>query len=257
MIPIRNPFFKNFIEPRINFNYENQEVKSLNHTNSIYKYNNLNYRSEHDYIINDKSKKIMFLGCSMTEGVGVEYEHTWPKLLIDKFNGEYKNYNLAFNGCGNDYIFRILYQSIDLYNPNLVIILWSTTDRKEYYSNPNLLYLTTKHRHENNSKKLLANELRNHYDDFYYFLRNLISVETLLEHKKIPRVYATWENLIIKNENITNYISKKYWLEYNIQLWWEINGKSEKGLDNAHPGKIHHKMFSNKIYDKIIKEKLI
>lgn len=48
----------------------------------------------------DLDNYILFVGCSHTEGIGLELEKTYPYLVANKLNCDY--YNLGIGGCGID-----------------------------------------------------------------------------------------------------------------------------------------------------------
>jgi hypothetical protein len=72
----------------------------------------------------------MFTGCSITEGIALALEDTYPYLVAKELNKEY--YNLALNGFGPDMV------TLNLSNwfkyiktkPSLVVIQWPEIHRK-------------------------------------------------------------------------------------------------------------------------------
>lgn len=225
------------------------------HLQNDYIYNNMLYRSNDDFINDDPSKKILFLGCSMTESVGVKYEESWPVLLInsiyEKTGVKYKNYNLGDRGKSAEYISRILYQSIDLYNPNLVILLWPSFDRREYFLDSSTCKSVGSTYHQTENKKLMFNELRTPFNDFYNFIRQIVFTETLLDNRKILRIHATWDTFIEREMiDMSIYMNKMYWLEYDLhKTWWD----GIPGTDGKHPGIYAHDRFSKLLFDKLNK----
>jgi len=72
---------------------------------------------------------IMFLGCSMTFGVGLPEENTWAYLVAEKMQTSFVN--LAIPGGSLKTIFRMLYGWADKLNPTIVIILCPPEARTE------------------------------------------------------------------------------------------------------------------------------
>ena len=64
-----------------------------------YKWNDYGYRASFDYTPILTEDKIVCIGCSFTEGVGLDEEETWPDMLASKLNKPYLNLGLA---CGSD-----------------------------------------------------------------------------------------------------------------------------------------------------------
>lgn len=71
-----------------------------------YNYNNLGHRCKNLTDLNLKDY-ILFVGCSHTEGIGLELENTYPFLTAKKLNIEY--YNLSLGGSGIDIIYHNLF----------------------------------------------------------------------------------------------------------------------------------------------------
>ena len=95
-----------------------------------YSYNELGFRGDS---IKKNGFKIMSLGCSNTEGVGVNYSDTWPaqfSYLIP--NGV--NFNFGTGGRSNDFICRCLLTYYDIIKPDLVLIMYPSPLRREIYT---------------------------------------------------------------------------------------------------------------------------
>ncbi len=135
----KNSDLPNFmISPRIyNSNYGWELKKNFNYSyitsdNEIIKKktNNLGLASEYDLQISKDSFKILVIGDSFTESLGVDTEKAWPnqlqKILIENSYSNVEVYNGAIAGYNLDqYYFRIedLYKKI---NPNIILIGFAT-----------------------------------------------------------------------------------------------------------------------------------
>lgn len=95
-----------------------------------YKYNNYGFRSDFHYHKNEEAN--FFLGCSMTEGIGLHLEETYVNKLSNIIPG--KAYMLAQGGTGIDSWSRILYQYSKIFKPKRVFILWNNWPRYEFFS---------------------------------------------------------------------------------------------------------------------------
>lgn len=94
-----------------------------------YTYNSLGFRGEEP---TKEGFKVMSLGCSHTEGVGLNDNETWPYQLCKLVNGV--DLNFGFGGRSNDYVTRCLLTYYDLIKPDLVLIMYPNQDRREYYT---------------------------------------------------------------------------------------------------------------------------
>lgn len=94
-----------------------------------YTYNELGFRGDS---IHKQGYKIMSIGDSHTEGVGVNDNETWSHQLC-KLIPNSVDLNFGYGGRSNDYIFRCLKTHFDLVKPNLILIMYTYPSRKEYY----------------------------------------------------------------------------------------------------------------------------
>ena len=111
-----------------------------------YKFNDYGFRCDVDFDdIKIGDYKILVSGCSMTVGVGVAFEDTWPqqfKRIIQKNRifETLKNihepkditlWNLAQSSASPDYVVRSIYKTIDLFAPDVVAVCWPPDTRFE------------------------------------------------------------------------------------------------------------------------------
>ena len=95
----------------------------------VYKYNSYGYRTNE---FNFTDPAILCLGCSFTEGIGVNSEQAWPGILAKHFLN-YNVYNLGVEGTSGDSVPRRLANIKDLINVKLVFILWPPLWRYEIH----------------------------------------------------------------------------------------------------------------------------
>ena len=213
-----------------------------------YSYNELGFRADSIY---KEGFKIMTIGCSNTEGVGVDDKDTWPELLSSMIPNSV-NINLGHGGRSNDYICRTLLTFYDFFEPDLVIILYTNLHRKEIYTeengvegfiptHPNLYFRQTK-----NGEKIqnYLFELQNDNEDYINWYKNHMLIKYFLESKKCNWIWDGY-NQIRKHYNDENMFDKDY-----CNLTEETHNKLiDNGTDGIHPGPNH-----NKLYAKYLKE---
>jgi hypothetical protein len=93
-----------------------------------YKFNSAGFRSEE---FEESAPSIMFLGCSMTVGIGVPWNTTWPKIVSDELG--MKCYNLGIGGSSNDTAFRFAYTWLNKLKPTICIFNQTFADRMEVW----------------------------------------------------------------------------------------------------------------------------
>lgn len=205
----------------VNFTYlENLHDRRRKVTNKA-GLNNLGFRSNENYYKNDTGN--LFLGCSITEGVGVDLNETWSSILNTSLEGKF--ISLAKGGSGSDTWFSYLLMFIDYFNPLKVFLLGYPYSRFEYFDSEKFIpaFMANKtnfqKKYPNFSKDILFSK---EYAEYNYY-KNLLAIKQLCSTREIP-FYSLETNCI-------NY--------------------PDFGSDNLHPGPKYHseiaKRFKNLI----------
>lgn len=98
-------------------------------TNVEYRYNNHGFRSMHDFDLGSPAPGYMFLGCSMTEGIGLNVEDTWAYRLWENMGGIY--YNLGQGGTGIETQYRLLRAWAPRIRPVAIYSIGAIVPRRE------------------------------------------------------------------------------------------------------------------------------
>ena len=80
----------------------------------------------------DNSEGFIALGCSFTEGVGLQQDQVWPTIVGKNTN--LSAWNLGVGGCSTDTCFRLLYNWIEKLNVKFVLLLTPDISRFEFFS---------------------------------------------------------------------------------------------------------------------------
>ena len=212
-----------------------------------YTYNELGFRGDS---INKQGFKVMSLGCSLTEGVGVNDTETWPAQFCSHINNSV-NFNFGTGGRSNDFITRCLLSFFDTIKPDLVLILYTYQHRQEIYTNVNgvepyipgqswgYLEETT----EGHNIQQLKDMLQNDNEDFINWYKNHLLITYFLKTKNVPFV---WNGSIL---NTSYEDSNKFDYDYTKFL--------DFGKDNSHPGSEHNNVYAKNLYDYVSKKNLI
>ncbi len=155
-------------------------------TDIVYRYNSRGYRCpEFDA---GAEIRMISIGCSWTFGVGVPqqtiFHERFAELLRKVVGKTVVNWNLGLIGGSNDYIGRVLNMAVPALNPDIVLVLFTWLNRREYMSahgepvnyRPNW---TPRDRAYREVCKHFA-ALTSAHDDLLNFYRNYKSVENLL-----------------------------------------------------------------------------
>lgn len=158
---------------------------------------------------NNDPIKILYAGCSLTEGVGLPIEHTWQAFINERISSEIgkpiKMYNIGVGGLSIDAIIRYTYITIknEGFRPDVVMLLLPSPARNELvktdrfggasmynfipnfepYDDPEI-----KRIHANTIKTM---SMRQRVHDTY---QNLLMLQGLLDLYNIPFFFSTWDH---------------------------------------------------------------
>lgn len=99
---------------------------------------NYNLRGFRDNEWPDSLQDVVWcVGDSFTKGVGQPFEETWPSVLSQKIKKTCLN--ISESGCSNDLIQLRVNEIKKLYNPRIIVIMWSYLHRR-YIDGQNHLF---------------------------------------------------------------------------------------------------------------------
>jgi hypothetical protein len=230
--------------------------------------------------------KLITVGCSFTEGQGLEFQsfECYTTKLAEQLNLKYYNFGLC--GASNDYIFRKVFELIEtnvITKEDIIVIQWTHYNRKElpivyqdrkwYYYPPNghiptrdkmiySEYLGVQHEYyhidtqsemyklRDKNMKLLDLYTFNFLQDEYQqtTTKNYInSLYTYLEHMGYNHLhFFGWKNCII--DGVSE--NKPLFLKENF-------GEFTNTIGNEHPNKIGHEEWAKFLNEKIVEFKFI
>ena len=103
-----------------------------------YRYNNYGFRCDDFFDYHTTPYRVLFAGCSMTEGIGVALDDLWAKqmhrMICDKLGVQIPYWNVATAGAGLDHLVRYLYNLKDLLRPQIVISYLPSNVRRERWN---------------------------------------------------------------------------------------------------------------------------
>ena len=208
-----------------------------------YTYNELGFRGDS---INKEGFKIMSIGCSYTEGIGVNDWETWPH-YFSKMITNGVDLNFGFGGRSNDYICRCLMTYYDTINPDLVILTYTHSHRREYYTDKNTVepFMPTSvwgYMEEDKLGKIIHRnlvEIQNKNEDTINWYKNHLLIKYFLESKKCNWIWTGPDVSIECNDKN------------------RFNGDFEKvedwAVDRMHQGPKTNKSYANNLFNFILK----
>ena len=229
-------------------NRKNQTYKTSGNDNTglcAYTYNELGFRGDS---IHKKGFKIMSIGCSNTEGVGVNNNQTWTHQFTNLIpNGV--NMNFGTGGRSNDFITRCLLTYYDLIKPDLVLIMYTNPQRREIYTKDNRIepfmpstswgYL--KDTDDGIKTQEYLTYLQNNNEDTINWYKNHLLIKYFLESKKCNWIWNGWCRIPEEYEEFNRFDGAYYhpFLDF--------------GVDNVHPGPKHNHQYSIRLFEHIKK----
>jgi hypothetical protein len=230
---------------------KNKSYKTSGSDNSglcTYTYNELGFRGDS---INTNGFKVMCIGDSHTEGVGVNNNETWPAQFTNLItNGV--NHNFGMGGRSNDYISRCLITYYDLIKPDLVLIMYTSPQRREIYTSdggvePFMPTVSWGYLDETDNGKHIQQsltQLQNDNEDFINWYKNHLLIKYFLESKKCNWVWNGWMGI------------PKDYVEFN-----RFDGGYDQFIDlgkcGMHAGPNHNNVYAKKLYEYTFKNNLI
>jgi hypothetical protein len=208
-----------------------------------YSYNELGFRSDS---IQKEGFKILSIGDSNTEGVGVNNNETWS-FEFSQYILNSVNLNFGCGGRSNDYISRCLLTYYDLLKPDLVLIMYSSPHRREIYTKNNGIepFMPTAswgYAEETNDGRQIQQkliELQNRNEDFINWYKNHLLIKYFLESKKCNWMWNGWMGVPID------------FIETN-RFDGDYGTFIDKGADGLHPGPHHNRFYSSKLIKHIM-----
>ena len=229
-------------------NRKNQTYKTSGNDNTglcTYTYNELGFRGDS---IHKKGFKIMSIGCSNTEGVGVNNNQTWSSNFTSLIpNGV--DMNFGTGGRSNDFISRCLLTYYDLIKPDLVLIMYTNSQRREIYTEndgvepfmPTTSWGWLKNTEEGREVQTHLVSLQNNNADFINWYKNHLLIKYFLETKKCNWLW-NGQSGILRDYSEYNRFDGNYEMPF-----------LDYGVDNVHPGPKHNYQYSIRLFEHIKK----
>jgi hypothetical protein len=205
----------------------------------IYTHNELGFRGDS---IHKEGFKVMSIGCSNTEGIGVNDYETWSSQFTKLIpNGI--NHNFGMGGRSNDYISRCLLTYYDLIKPDLVLIMYTSPHRREIFTKDGGIepFMVTQkwgyleETEEGRKIQSLKTELQNDNEDFVNWYKNHLLIKYFLESKNCNWLWNGWMGIPIDYCEINRFDG-----QYGTFI--------DLSVDKAHPGPIHNSVYAKELF---------
>ena len=204
-----------------------------------YSFNSNGFRCDNFNIESDK--RILFLGCSHTNGIGLPLEHTWPYILLGYINKETDYniplWNLATGGVGLDTQVRLYYHYGLKLKPQLVFGYFPAYRRELYYNDDRWLAPFNSSHPKINFDNIpyIVDPRIIHYETE----KNMCFLDIMLKMNNTKMIHNNW-TLYGEAEPIYD----NFQIRHNINLHFD-----KKARDKLHCGHASHVKFAKEIFE--------
>jgi len=205
-----------------------------------YTFNNKGYRC--DNFTDESELPIVFLGCSMTEGMGVKLEHLWSSHVLQnirKATGKkIPHWSFAIAGGGFDDQIRLLYELSQRISIKHVYGLFPSITRREYKYNDNEYKLWISG--QNNCEYINRVFADQDYAEYQVY-RSLMILECLRQSFNFKITISTWVQYTESTEIYKNFS--------NIKYLKPLIGDFDRARDQSHYGPEYHLALSKYMWE--------
>ena len=224
-------------------------------------------RNAHGYRCDEfherKKINVVFIGDSWTEGSGVAFEKTFSQIsctiLSEKLGVPIANWNMGHGGKGYEYIARTLMMTLDILEPDVVIVTLPSMDRREFFTEEikcldlGVSTLVAIDKGVINPPPLIG-ELYGHYkglrsqwDDAAKAIMNYKLIELLLNEKNVIWGYSTNDWPPAPNR-IAEFI-KYGFFDSSRYLGYVFEKVDQISDTDGHPADKSHELYASRICD--------
>jgi hypothetical protein len=191
---------------------------------------------------------ILFIGCSVTEGVGLPVHDTWSYRLLtkirEKTNKNIPYWNLAKSGSGYDTMSRHLYWFCKTHDVKHVFACFSPSLRRE------LCYKDEKirvwgpwwkdKRYDDSIFEILTDKCFGDHQTF----RSLMLIDILQKYKNFTIDSTSWDNTDNAQELFDEHFSQMNYFQHTLP-------QEKRARDGIHFGPTYHESLSDIFWSKI------
>ncbi len=208
-----------------------------------YELNSYGYRCPEFH--HDAAIRVVSIGCSLVFGVGLPRHELFHELFCERLRSSsglsVVNWNLGTPGASNDFLTLVLYQAAVRLKPDIVLINFTNSGRRDYISvdgermtfNPS--FKPTDRRHKQIQEHFAS--LGNPFDDQLNLLRNYAFVSATLRT-------SAWFFSFARSSDATMLDG-----HLHSQRYAGCMTLLDHARDNAHPGASSHMQLANAFWE--------
>ena len=176
-----------------NLEHHLTELQKYNWVDSTFTYK----FNSHGFRCNEFSNEpsAVFLGCSLTQGVGLPIENTWANIVANQLN--LKCYNLGIGGGSNDTTFRLAYSWLEIIKPKIVILCSPLPERLELLSLDCMFQLLPNSSQTQPGLDFYKHWCINENNGLLNKTKNVLAIENLCSRQNIKFIAADCIDLLL------------------------------------------------------------
>jgi hypothetical protein len=233
-----------------------------NHQEIFYNHNEDGFRC--DSFSAESQLPILFLGCSVTEGIGINLEDVWSYRLLEKIK-QYKNidipyWSLACSGSSIDLQALYLHTFIDQLKPKYIFFLLPPLERRLFRAFTKPIMFSSREVRTSIATTLTSSESKIIkqatpllLDQDYYILeslKSLILINETCNRYQTKVFYSTWIKGGEAEDSFERFEDIKH-LNNFTRLTHEFPKIIDRARDNQHAGPITNNDFSEYVFEEI------
>lgn len=143
------------------------------------------------------NRKVMFVGCSYTMGIGLPYEDVWTSVAtrsLEAALGEpVEQHNFGYGAHGNDFFAMVVHQILPILKPDFLVVLFSDLSRRTVFPKfgHRMALLPTYVPDEGRNLHRAYLELQSDSNDFMDFARQHALIEAVAALNGVPWVWQS------------------------------------------------------------------
>lgn len=245
------PYLYDKPQSAVKYLFKDEDLDEISGPDFIYNINEHGFRSKTFENFDKEKTNVLFLGCSITQGVGLPEENTWYKKFIDNLylTKKFKDidyYNLSINGAGYELMFKNFLTFLDTVGkPDILIAYIPEIYRTLFYSGNKYqtLHLAVDNldldRNMDEVKKIRFKYINEYSmeNELMKFSTLMHAIESLCNLSDIKFIWSTWAR---EQSQTLNKIKFKNYIIEDLEI----------GAYHISPENIYKKTHVNKKYPK-------
>jgi len=194
-----------------------------------------------DFNTEKYERNIVFLGCSLTYGQGVDDKDTYPAKVQELSNNKWNCMNFGICGGSIDLAY-IIFNKVKNLNIDTIVFQWPSFYRRAYFENKTYKpYVPTLTKEDMS----LTEDFANVSDIDYCIMRNLSNLQVINSFKSVY-------NLSSKIGHERNNLFKRYNINNILNFSFDYDTPKKYRIEDGHPNELWYKEYAEYLFKQIL-----